>query len=153
MVFPNKPFYVVAQGFGLEREGSGIGLNPNFAKRFYDRKITQENVDDLNCMGKRIVRKILDLEEKSSIDEPYFFLRDNEENLTLLLQWCSVSGKGRDLVIDGEKLNRIRTWDEFTMNSLIEYRYHNVNTFVQATALFTIWNEWATIAYEIIKED
>ena len=39
------------------------------------------------------------------------------------------------------------------MNSLIEYRFHNVDTFSQATALFTIWNEWATIAYEIIKED
>jgi|TARA_B100001971_G_C18167949_1_gene525372 hypothetical protein len=152
MRYPNESFYVVNK-FGLGKKGFGIGLDHDFAKRFYDREITPKQVNDLNRYGKRVVRDIFEFKKESFSGDHYFFLRNDEGNPTLLLQWCSVIGSGHDLVIDGNKLNKIRTWDEDVMNSLIGYRSHNIDTTFQATSLFRLWREWATMAHRIIKED
>ena len=152
MVFPNKPFYVV-DCFGLGKKGNigsygfSIGLDPNFAKRFYDRVITQEESDNMNRRGKDIVRNIFDLGKREFVDTPYSFLENEKGKPTLFLQWCSVIGNACDLGLDGMDLDSIKRWDELTMGRLIEYGTHNVDTLFQASALFTIWNEWARMAY------
>lgn len=156
MIYTDEAFYVIGRGFGLGRKGCmgsygfAIGLDPKYAKRFYEKEITQQQSDNLDRHGKKIVRDIFDLEEESFINTPYHFLKNEKGNLTLLLQWCSVIGNTCDLGIDGMNLDRIKRWQD---DSLIEYEPHNVDTLHQAFGLLTLWNEWAAIAYGVTRED
>tara|TARA_Y100000310_G_scaffold27990_1_gene26611 strand:+ start:4894 stop:5367 length:474 start_codon:yes stop_codon:yes gene_type:complete len=157
MIYPDEHFYVV-DSFGrgsdqMSSWGFSIGLDSEFAKRFYEREITDEEFENINLHGKNLVKNIFNSKEISFIDTPYHFLRNDDEKSTFLLQWCSVIGNACDLGIDGRDLGKIKKWDEYTMGGLIEYGPHNVDSLQQASALFTIWNEWVKIAYALTHDD
>lgn len=155
MIFPNKPFYVVS-GFGLGEKGRSssfgfsIGLDPKFAKRFYERKMSQDQLENLNKFGKKIVRNIFDYKDDSMIDVPYNFFRNENEKQTLLLQWCIVPGNACDLGIEGMEFDEVK---KFRDGRMVKYTPHNVDTLQQASGLFTIWNEWVISAYALTKTD
>lgn len=159
MIYPNESFYVLGTGFGVGTEGHmgsfgfSIGLDPKFAKRFYQKEMTEEHVKNINSRGKETIRSIFDYAEDFMIDTPYHFLRNEQGKRTLLLQYCQVLGNACDLGIDGMELGRIITWDKFIMNSLIEYTPHNVDSLKQASVLLTIWNNWAISAYASTSKD
>ena len=159
MVYPNEPFYVVGGGFGLGKSGDmssygfSIGLDPKFAKKFYEREITDEEYEVFDKKGRAIIKNIFDEKDDSMIDSPYRFLRNGHENPTLLLKFCRVAWGACELGVDGMKLNGIKRWEEYTMSGLIEYGPHNVDTLEQASGLLTLWNEWAINAFALTSDD
>ncbi|HLA23625.1 MAG TPA: hypothetical protein VJZ93_03785 [Candidatus Nanoarchaeia archaeon] len=149
MIFPNEPLYVV-NGLGVLNGETGncgfaVGLRPDIAKRFYGREVTGKEFDCINTVGKEIVTSFF--KAGSYMDKPYFFIRNEKGNRTLLLQSCQTVGKACDLAIDGAELERVKKFDKFTMENLVEYSPHNVDSKMQALSLFNLWNKWVISAY------
>ena len=152
MVFPDKSFYVL-DNFGLGSDETGnwgfaIGLDPKYAKKFYEREITKEQFENMNLHGKEIIKGICRWGDDLFIDNPYHFVRNKKGNQTLLLQFWSVPGNTCDLSIDGMDLERIICWED---DVLIEYGPHNVDGMDQASSLLAVWNQWATMAYSVLR--
>jgi len=151
MIFPEKHFYVVpGLGIGIENYEFSVGLDPMFAKRFYDRELNDEEFMRISGVGKEIVKSYFNLENP---DSPYYFLYNERKKRTALLQFCKTSGNACELSLDGLKLDRMKMWNESDMDSLIEYNPHNIDSRTQAFSLFGLWNQWAAYAYSITYED
>ena len=127
MISFNEPFYVV-NGFGLGEDsifssfGFSTRLDFKFAKRFYEKEITLEQINYLNERGENIIRNILDYKSNLSFIYPYYFLENEKRKPTFLLQFCSIFDDTSDLGIDGMKLKDIK--DEIYKG--VEYNSHNM---------------------------
>jgi len=151
MVYPDKHFYVV-DSFGLGSNETGnwgfaVGLDPKYAKRFYEGEITGEQVKNLNILGKKIIRGIFE-DERDSIINPYNFIKNKKGNSTFLLQFCNDDMRGCSLGIDGHNISSVLRWDD---EFLVGYDSHNVDSPMQASGLLALWTRWAHSAYSMIK--
>ncbi len=152
VLYPEDPFYVVNY-FGngepgrMSSFGFAIGLKPDIARKFYDKEIEDEKIKRMNSIGKKLIKNIFAWEKMSpkDIDTPYFFMRNERGNPTFLLQGCRVPGNACDIGIDGKGLKElIRDLDA---GFQAEYTPHNVDSIIQASGLFALWNQWAIMAY------
>ncbi len=158
MIYPNEPFYVVSSfqpssGNNLGRFGFSVGLDPNFAKKAFEKEISEEIYKRFDKMGKSIIA--LSGFKGKFTQPPYKFVENQKGNLTNLLRWCDVPGDACDLGIDGSELSNLMTRefdDLIKYKSMIEYGPHNVDSPQQAYALLSLWLNWSNHALAICND-
>ncbi|MFA4953325.1 MAG: hypothetical protein WC584_03820 [Candidatus Pacearchaeota archaeon] len=157
MIYPDEHFYVVS-GFqptgrdDLSGFGFAVGLDPNFAKKAFEKEILEDVYKRFDEIGRSIIAAS-GFREKY-IHQPYAFVENEKGNLTNLLRWCIVPGDACDLGIDGSELDRMSR-DGFDnlieYKQMIEYQPHNVDNTRQAYALLSLWLFWADSAFALLK--
>jgi len=153
MIYPREANYVIC-GFSAPFKehspmgmwGFSIGLKASFAKKCLERKITQENVDNMTNMGKELVARTFS--DKYGIRDPHHFFEDGKE-YNMLLKWVTVPGNACDVGNAGVTMKQIMKMKD---EDMLEYHPHNVDSMSQATVLLSLFLQWYSFAYALTSK-
>lgn len=152
MILSSESNYVVS-GFGPpDREtflggwGFSIGLKGDFARKCLEHKLTEQNVERFNEIGKKLLAKTF---KDKDFRDPYHFFDDTKDHC-LLLKWLTVPGNACDLGSSGVTPKQIKVYHN---ERFLEYDPHNVDTMSQACLLLTLFLQWHDFAVAILTPD
>jgi len=143
-------------GEGMGRWGFNVKLDINFARRAFQKEISEEIYENLGKIGEEIIRNIFPA--YNFICPPYLHLRNNDGkpnpmkgNLTLLVGNLNVPGDACGLDVDYRDLEDLTK--EETYEKYLTYSPHNMYNMKQAYALLSIFTRWVDAADAIFSSE
>lgn len=144
LIPPKKP--------GLGCWGFSTELNPDFARKARETKLTKEFNDRMQNNGKNIIKLFFNIENTEDIYSPYNFMENS-----FLLHYVQVPGDACDLGLshicqeDFFKNDWERLKEQDLYPNYVTYSPHNVDSKEQAYCLLSLWLHWANGAKIVLK--
>ncbi len=134
----------------LDQNGLGdyyfsFGIKKEFAKKCFEKEITEEGYNNFQDLGRKMFTKVFGNDEHNPLfdyDYPYRFFGNSKGNNTCLIRNLTVPGNacGLDVNIndDMEKaLDRVNEYENF-----IKYHSHNIDSTSQCYAFLSLLTTW-----------
>lgn len=141
----------------LDRDSVGdyyfsIGIKKEFAKKAFNRELGEKGYENLQKLGKDMIKKVFGYDENESmIYPPYKFVENKEGKLTCLFSNLTVPGNACGLDSDFWNLERdLENINEY--QNFIEYHPHNIDNPRQCYAFLSLVTTWDDIMQAILEE-
>lgn len=132
-----------------EHWGFNILLEREFARAVFAIEMSDQEHNKFQEIGEKIISRTPRLTVPSPPRPPYFFVDNKNQRPTWLLQGCEVPGIG--CTISAGYHHPINFSNDSLFLDGLAYSPHNVDSFQQAGALFSLWNQWALYAWHHLK--
>lgn len=130
-----------------------IGIKKEFAKKCFEKELTQRIYDSLQDDGKKMLEKVFGCDEFMPLFDshyPYKFVENKSGNLTCLISNLTVPGNACGLDSDFWEIeSELKNIGEYS--NFIEYHPHNIDTPIQCYALLSLLTKWDEIIETFLK--
>ena len=146
MFYGDKPIYRIGEleprtDISMGRYGFSVGIDADVAKKALEIELPKDVYERLGEIGKEIIVSTgLDKKDSLFLRNPYYFVKNNEGNLTWLLNWIQVYGDACTLGTDGEQMSLA---EGYHTGNFLGYYPHNIDYMSQAYTLLALWLRWA----------
>jgi len=151
-----RRFFYHIEGFQSPKEQNQLGgfgfivyLDKELAKGAFDRTLPEKS--PMMEIGREIIKNYGFSDAELKFFEPYLFARNENNNISCLVQSFNVPGNACGLDADWQQIDDLKK--RYDRGNFIGYYPHNVDYAQQASALLSLFTQWANTMASVLGID